>query len=98
MKKHLKKAFAAFCGAALLAGTAQAAGDAWPARPITFVVPFTPGGITDNIARALSKILGDKLGPGRKKYPVLWNNPCRLYVWRDSVCQKPDKRRDRRGI
>ncbi|MFP5472947.1 MAG: Bug family tripartite tricarboxylate transporter substrate binding protein [Gammaproteobacteria bacterium] len=62
MKKHLKKAFAAFCGAALLAGTAQAAGDAWPARPITFVVPFTPGGITDNIARALSKILGDKLG------------------------------------
>lgn len=36
--------------------------DNWPARPTTFMVPFAPGGITDNTARVLAKILGSKLG------------------------------------
>jgi tripartite-type tricarboxylate transporter receptor subunit TctC len=46
--------------AALGAGAIQAQG--WPARTITLIVPFPPGGFTDNvtrpIARELSRILG----------------------------------------
>ncbi len=62
MKKFLKMAFAGLCVAAPLVGAVHAASDTWPTRPITLVVPFTPGGITDNTSRVLAKILGDKLG------------------------------------
>jgi len=69
MMKFLKQAFAGLFAACILTGGAQAAGDDWPTRPITFVVPFTPGGITDNYSRPFAKILGDKLGQ-----PVLVDN------------------------
>ncbi len=63
MQKFWKTAFVGLAAvSALLGGTARAAGEAWPAKPITFVVPFTPGGITDNTSRVLAKIVGDKLG------------------------------------
>jgi tripartite-type tricarboxylate transporter receptor subunit TctC len=42
----------------ILATTAQAA---WPERPVTVVVPFTPGGITDVLARLVSERLRDTL-------------------------------------
>jgi len=38
------------------------AADPWPAKPITFVVPFTPGGITDTNSRMLAKLVGARLG------------------------------------
>src|SRR5262249_26031261 len=41
---------------------AQPASEAWPTRPIAFVVPFAPGGITDNTARVLAKLVGARLG------------------------------------
>jgi len=50
----------ALCAAALPSvSTAQAA---WPARPIRIVVAYPPGGISDNIARALADRLAQQLG------------------------------------
>ena len=45
-----------------LAGLAHAQAPAFPTRPVTMVVPFPAGGITDTIARALAQKMGDTLG------------------------------------
>ena len=47
--------------ASLLVATTASAQD-WPTRPITWVVPFPPGGVTDNGARTVAKVLSEKLG------------------------------------
>lgn len=41
---------------------ACASAHAWPTKPITLVVPFPPGGSSDQIARTLSLKLPEKLG------------------------------------
>lgn len=43
-------------------GMAQAQGDAFPNKPITLIVPYGPGGVTDVIARALGASMGKTLG------------------------------------
>jgi tripartite-type tricarboxylate transporter receptor subunit TctC len=50
--------------AALCAASLVAQAQAWPAKPVTLLVPFPPGGSTDTIARTLSTGLPAKLGGG----------------------------------
>jgi tripartite-type tricarboxylate transporter receptor subunit TctC len=59
---HRFRPLAAIAVAALaftpLAGLAQA----WPTNPISYVVPFTPGGSTDVVGRTVAQILTASLG------------------------------------
>jgi tripartite-type tricarboxylate transporter receptor subunit TctC len=48
--------------AAVLAQTAYAQTAGWPARPVRIIVPFTPGGTTDRIARLYAAHLSKTLG------------------------------------
>ena len=46
----------------LAAPGAFAQGAAYPAKPITMIVPFPPGGPTDLVARVLAQKLGEQMG------------------------------------
>src|SRR4051812_1422845 len=64
----------AFCAAAFLAlAMAPASGfaqsDPWPSRPITLVVPFAAGSVTDILARIVATGLSKAVGQ-----PVLVDN------------------------
>lgn len=47
---------------AVFAPAAQAAAENYPSRPITIVVPYPPGGVTDQAARLVAEVLTDKFG------------------------------------
>ena len=49
-------------GAGLLAAPAVLAQGTWPSRPVRVIVPFTPGGATDGMARVTTGKLAEKLG------------------------------------
>lgn len=51
------------------AGIGSLAAETYPSRAITWVVPFTPGGITDGGARVIAKALSERI-----KQPVLVEN------------------------
>jgi tripartite-type tricarboxylate transporter receptor subunit TctC len=63
-KEHMMKRLALSLLAiawAIAAGTAFAQ-DKWPQKPVTYIVPFPPGGTTDILARAIALKLGPALG------------------------------------
>ena len=62
-RRHLLVWTASLCLSATagLHATAHAQ-DAWPSKPLRLVVPFTPGGVTDNSGRLIAESLGKRLG------------------------------------
>jgi tripartite-type tricarboxylate transporter receptor subunit TctC len=53
---------AVLLGAAALAAPSVARAQAWPERPIRWIVNFPPGGAADILSRALAEALGTSLG------------------------------------
>ncbi len=50
------------CALALLACTATAQAQTYPSKPIRWIVPYTPGGFTDNVTRMVTARLQTLLG------------------------------------
>jgi tripartite-type tricarboxylate transporter receptor subunit TctC len=50
------------CGALALAGSATAAAQDYPNRPIRYIVPQAPGGSSDTLARMITQRVADGLG------------------------------------
>jgi len=47
---------------ALFAAAAAVQAQAWPAKPIRWIVPYTPGGITDNVTRMVTQKVQEAVG------------------------------------
>ena len=58
----VKTALRLALAAGLIAASAAAAAQAWPARPVKLIIPFPPGGTLDAVGRQLAQKLGDQLG------------------------------------
>jgi tripartite-type tricarboxylate transporter receptor subunit TctC len=57
-----RRTFTRTAGLLALGRSAWAADDTWPRRPITLVVPFSPGSIVDLQARVIARGLATRLG------------------------------------
>ena len=67
MKQFMNRSFRRWMGKALVCSltalaAANAQAQAYPSRPIKFVLPYTPGGPVDFAARALERRMGELLG------------------------------------
>jgi tripartite-type tricarboxylate transporter receptor subunit TctC len=71
MMRLLRALSAVVLASAMPLATAQSQTDAWPSRPIKFIVPFAPGGGADVVARLIGGKLADSLG----KPVVIENRP-----------------------
>jgi tripartite-type tricarboxylate transporter receptor subunit TctC len=60
MKKRFATLAKAICAGAMMAGVGAAWGQTWPTQKVTLVVPFTAGGPTDVVARALGPSLEEQ--------------------------------------
>lgn len=58
---RLCRRLALLCGLILTACASPALADNYPARPVTFVIPFSPGSITDIVARWIANDLRQSL-------------------------------------
>jgi tripartite-type tricarboxylate transporter receptor subunit TctC len=58
----MKRMAALMVGLALAAGAGSVSAQAWPSKPIRWVVPFAPGGTTDILARTVGDRLSVALG------------------------------------
>ena len=58
----MKRIAALLTGFVLAVVSAAAAAQAWPSKPIKWIVPFAPGGTTDILARTVSEKLTPALG------------------------------------
>ena len=59
MRHPIRQALGVFLGLAIAAG---ASAQAFPSKPIRYIVPFPPGGPTDTFSRALAAQLSEALG------------------------------------
>ena len=71
---NIKNGALTCCGSIVLAAFAVASGNSaqaetWPARPIKWVVPFSPGGANDLVARTAAEAVSKRLGQ-----PILIEN------------------------
>lgn len=60
--KFLLKTGLTTIGAALTLAMSPAQADDWPSRSVEVIVPYTPGGATDTVARAVTERLSERLG------------------------------------
>ena len=49
-------------GLSLVAHATLSHAQAWPSKPVKFVIPYPPGGLADSFARTLAQALADRLG------------------------------------
>jgi len=61
-RQHFLLCAAATAATLLGLGTGARAAEPWPAKPITMVIPFPPGGTLDVVGRLLAQKLGQQLG------------------------------------
>ncbi len=60
--KACRRAAAGMCGCAIMAFSGHAVAQSYPAKPIRWIVPFSPGGATDIVARSVGQKLTESWG------------------------------------